>query len=351
MNPALFDYLLPPDRIAQEPAEPRDAARLLVLQRRGSALAHRRVSDLPDLLAPGDLLLFNDTRVLPARLAGRKPTGGRVEIFLIEKIKECSGEEEWAVLLGASRAPREGADLILPGGFEARVLAGPGEGGEARVRLRGPSSVTRLAEAHGRPPLPPYIRRAADDSRLDADRERYQTIFARETGALAAPTAGLHFTPRLFQALERRGVHTAFLTLHVGLGTFQPVRPGDSGRIVLHEESFHLPAAATEAIGACRARGGRVVAVGTTVARTLESRPAAAPGVPEPGSGRTRLFISPGFEFRFVDALMTNFHLPRSSLLMLAAAFAGREEVLAAYRVAVEQGYRFYSYGDAMLAV
>lgn len=349
MRTTLFDYHLPPERIAQVPAEPRDAARLLVLARDHLDLRHKTVRDLPELLAPGDLLVLNDTKVLPARLMGRKPTGGRVEVFLIEKVGDAAPGEDWNVLIGASHAPREGMPLWLPGGFEVDILEGPGEGGEALVRFRGPGPVRALAEEHGLPPLPPYIRREPMDPRWALDRERYQTIFARAEGALAAPTAGLHFTSETLNALRVKGVGVEWVTLHVGLGTFQPVRAEETQDIVLHEERYRVPGATSRAIAACRARGGRVVAVGTTVTRALESRPGAGARIPEPGEGTTHLFIGPGFEFQYVDGLLTNFHLPRSSLLMLVAAFAGRERILEAYRVAVDRGYRFYSYGDAML--
>jgi S-adenosylmethionine:tRNA ribosyltransferase-isomerase len=352
MDVALFDYELPPERIAQEAVEPRDAARLLALDRAGGPLVHRRVADLPELLSPGDLLVVNDTRVAPARLFARRATGGRVELLLLEPAGRDGAGECWRALVGASRAPRRGEPLALPGSYTAELLDEPGAGAEAgaaRVRIAGPGTVAELAAAHGRLPLPPYIRRAPDDPRTTRDRERYQTVYAAEEGALAAPTAGLHFTPGLLARLEEAGIARTAVTLHVGEGTFRPVRARRTGEIVLHPERFTLPAAASDAIAAARARGGRVVAVGTTVVRTLESRPARADGAPEPGAGETTLFVAPGHAFRFVDALVTNFHLPRSTLLMLVAAFAGRERVLAAYREAIAAGYRFYSYGDAML--
>ncbi len=354
MDVALFDYELPPGRIAQEAVEPRDAARLLVLERATGACRHHRVADLPALLAPGDLLVVNDTRVAPARLFARRATGGRVELLLLESAGVDRGAERWRALVGASRAPRRGEPLTLPGGYTAELLGDPGAGdaaGEALVRIEGPGTVAALAAAHGRLPLPPYIRRAPEDPRLARDRERYQTVFAAEDGALAAPTAGLHFTPGLLARLEEAGIAHTTLTLHVGEGTFRPVRVSRTEEIALHRERFTLPSPACDAIAAARARGGRVVAVGTTVVRTLESRAARGDGAPEPGVGETALFVAPGYRFRFVDALVTNFHLPRSTLLMLVAAFAGRERVLDAYREAIATGYRFYSYGDAMLVV
>ncbi len=346
MDVARFDYELPPERIAQDALEPRDAARLLVLDRAGGSLRHGHVRDLPALLAPGDLVVVNDTRVVPARLFGRKPTGGAVELLLLEPTAE---DGAWRALIGASRAPRAGAAIELDGGFRAVVVRAPGAGGEAVVRLDGPGPLETLLAAHGHLPLPPYIRRAPGDPREAVDRERYQTVFARRTGALAAPTAGLHFTPRLVDALAARGIGTAQVTLHVGEGTFRPVTAQRTEDIVLHPEWTDVAPAAAEAIATTRRRGGRVVAVGTTVVRTLEARAPAPDGEPEPGPRTTRIFIAPGHPFRWVDALMTNFHLPRSTLLMLVAAFAGRERVLEAYRTAVREEYRFYSYGDAML--
>ncbi|MBP7146150.1 MAG: tRNA preQ1(34) S-adenosylmethionine ribosyltransferase-isomerase QueA [Acidobacteria bacterium] len=351
MDVALFDYELPAASIAQEPATPRDAARLLVLDRAAGGPRHARVRDLPELLRAGDLLVLNDTRVVPARLFARKPTGGAVELLLLERLDTSAPGETWLALVGASRAPRPHVALELPDGYRAELLEPTDDEGRARVAVAGPGPVAELLERRGLPPLPPYIRRAPGDPRLAADRERYQTVYAREPGAVAAPTAGLHFTPELLDRLAARGVERAALTLHVGEGTFRPVRAPDTADVRLHEESFTVPEATAAAIAAARGRGGRVVAVGTTVARALESRPDGPRGAPLPGAGRTSLFIAPGFAFRHVDALLTNFHLPRSTLLMLVAAFAGRERVLAAYREAVAAGYRFYSYGDAMLAL
>ncbi len=371
MDVALFDYELPPERIAQEAADPRDGARLMVLDRAAGATAargHAHVRDLGSYLRPGDLLVVNDTRVVPARIHGRKPSGGRVELFFVGPVPGGAGDEAWRVLIGASRAPREGTTIELPGGYAAEVLEAPDDEGAAVVRVRAPRAaggrpehggeapdcgggVPALLAAHGLPPLPPYIRRAPGDPRGPADRERYQTVYARAEGALAAPTAGLHFTPALLERLAAQGVRRAPVTLHVGEGTFRPVKAADTGAITLHAERFDLPAATADAIAATRAAGGRVVAVGTTVVRTLESRPPRPDGAPEPGAGATSVFIAPGFAFRYVDALLTNFHLPKSTLLMLVAAFAGRERVLDAYAEAVREGYRFYSYGDAMLVL
>lgn len=355
MDVSLFDYELPPAAIAQVAVEPRDAARLLVVDRLANSCADGHVRDLPDLLRAGDLLVVNDTRVINARLRGTKRSGGRVELFVVE----ARPDGTFRVMLGASRAPRMGERIDLAGAHAALLIDGPGAGGEAIVRFEGPTvdpragagAAAALLAAHGEPPLPPYIRRNAGDPRLDVDRTRYQTMFAARDGAVAAPTAGLHFTPSLVARCEAAGIVCAGVTLHVGEGTFRPVRAARTEEIALHAEWFDVPAVTADAIAQTRAAGGRIVAVGTTVVRTLESRPARADGAPEPGTGTTRLFIAPGHEFRFVDAMLTNFHLPRSTLLMLVSAFAGRERVLAAYAAAVARGYRFYSYGDAMLVL
>ncbi len=348
-----FDYDLPSSRIAQQAVEPRDAARMLVLARDRATLRHRHVRDLPELLDPGDLLVVNDTRVVPARVIGRKATGGRIELLFLEPRAAGAGQGgPWRALVGASRPPAPGAAIALPGGFCATLLGPPDDEGHVDVAVEGAGGVPALLERHGLPPLPPYIRRGARDARLAADRYRYQTIFAREPGAVAAPTAGLHFTPDLLARLERRGCRVARVTLHVGEGTFRAPREDRLERIRLHAERFSVPPETADAIAAARTTGRRVVAVGTTTVRALEGRPPAAGGDrPEPGSGTTDLFIRPGHRFRWVDALLTNFHLPRSTLLVLVAAFAGREPVLDAYREAVRMGYRFYSYGDAMLVL
>jgi S-adenosylmethionine:tRNA ribosyltransferase-isomerase len=290
---------------------------------------------LPELLRPGDLLVFNDTRVLPARVVGRKPTGGRVELLL----ERLLGPRSALVHLQASHKPSAGSFVDLPGGARARVGARRAELTEIELDR----DVVPFLEAHGQTPLPPYIARTADA----ADRERYQTVFARAPGAVAAPTAGLHFDLGVLDALAARGVDHAFLTLHVGAGTFAPVRTERVEDHELHAEWLEVGAEMCAAVERCRARGGRVVAVGTTSVRALET--AARGGNVTPVSGDSRLYIYPGFEFRVVDAMVTNFHLPESSLLMLVCAFAGREQTLAAYRHAVEQRYRFFSYGDAML--
>jgi len=345
MKTADFHYDLPPEAVAQEPAEPRDSARLLRLDRRAGPPPAPCFRDLPALLAPGDLLVFNDTRVLPWRLVGSRPTGGRVECLILG-LAGAQGEG----FFRPSRRLRVGDLLSMEGGVLELLLAARRGQGKWTFTLRAPSGAdpAELLDAVGRPPLPPYIRRADQDPRTPRDRERYQTVYASRPGAVAAPTAGLHFTPALLAALEEAGIASTRLTLHVGPGTFLPVTAGRVEDHRMHSEWLEVPPAAAQAVADARARGGRVVAVGTTSVRALESR-AAGDGRVEPGSGWTEIFIHPGYNFRVVDALVTNFHLPESTLLMLVAAFAGRERVLECYAQAVRRGYRFYSYGDAML--
>ena len=353
-----FTYDLPPELIAQAPPEERSAGRMLVLDRQTGALADRRVRDLPSYLAPGDLLVLNDTRVVAARIFGTKPSGGRVEILLERPI----GELEALAQLRASKSVRDGLEISTPGGT-VQVVAR--ENDLWRIRL--PVPVLDFFERWGQMPLPPYIQRPASE----LDQQRYQTIFARERGAVAAPTASLHFDEPLLAQLEARGVSLAFVTLHVGAGTFQPVRGDDIESHVMHAERACVSTATCEAIRRTRQAGCRVIAAGTTVVRALESAalsglessaasraPSASAeptGVPVeplrlvPWSGETRLFIKPGFRFRVVDGLLTNFHIPESTLIMLVCAFAGHEAVLRAYRHAVAERYRFFSYGDAML--
>ena len=351
-----FAYELPKALIAQTPLPERDRSRLMEVRKQG--VAHRRFDDLPELLASGDLLVVNDTRVIPARLRGRKDSGGAVEL-LLERI------EEPCVALCQIRAskPLQPGRALLVADARLTVLGRVGE----FCRLRFPCSVADFLERHGEVPLPAYIGRAPKPQ----DAQRYQTIFGVNPGAVAAPTAGLHFTPRLVAALARRGVERAAITLHVGAGTFQPVRTEDIRQHRLHAERYQVPAETVRKIADCRAAGGRVVALGTTVARALETAAAdSSPGagtesgsrtpaiaapkgqtqlpLPSPGGGETRLFIAPGHRFRVVDALLTNFHLPESSLLMLVCALAGHDRVMAAYRSAVAEKYRFFSYGDAM---
>ena len=338
-----FDYELPQELIAQRPASPRDAARLLVLDRASGELTHATVRELPRFLSPGDLIVLNDTRVMPARLVGEKAgTGGAVEVLLLD----ARGPGLWEALVRPGRRLRPGAEVVFGGGaLRARVVeATPAGGRILRFEWEGRSegrSFEEVLHRLGEVPLPPYIKEKLDDP------ERYQTVFSREEGSKAAPTAGLHFTPELLARLEERGVEIAYVTLHVGLGTFRPVKAEYVHEHRMHAEYYRLPAATAEAVRRARSRGGRVVAVGTTVVRTLEAQ--AAGGEVEAGEGWTEIFIYPGYEFKAVDALLTNFHLPRSTLLMLVCAFAGRERVLEAYERAKQLGYRFFSFGDAML--
>jgi S-adenosylmethionine:tRNA ribosyltransferase-isomerase len=332
-----FDYELPQELIAQFPTAERGAGRLLHLDGGTGTLEDRRFRDIVELVAPGDVVVLNDTRVMKARLTGRKKTGGRIEVM----VERVLGRDEVLAQVGANHPTRVGAKLVLADAVEATVLDRERE--FFRLRFEGCDDVPALLERHGSVPLPLYITRAAGSG----DAERYQTVYAREPGAVAAPTAGLHFDPALLDALRSRGATLARLTLHVGAGTFQPVRLQDLSRHEMHGERYSVPREAVETIAQARRRGGRVLAVGTTTLRALES--AAADGELKPGSGETRLFILPGYRFRVVERLLTNFHLPRSTLLMLVSAFAGMDNVRRAYRHAIEHRYRFYSYGDAML--
>lgn len=327
-----LDYELPDALIALRPAEPRTSSRLLVVGR--ERLEDRRFRDFPGLLDAGDLLVLNDTRVLRARLRGRKPTGGRVEVF-VERIEDEAG---LLARVRASKGLGTGGEVEIEGGARARCTGREGE--FHRLALDRPAA--EVLARHGRVPLPPYLRRPPEP----ADETRYQTVYAKHGGAVAAPTAGLHFDRAMLDGLAARGVETGFLTLHVGAGTYQPMRTDDPASHRMHGETARVSALLCRQVEAARARGGRVVAVGTTCVRALET--AARGGRLRPWSGVTRLFIRPGFEFRCVDALLTNFHQPRSTLLLLVAAFAGAGRVLDAYRHAVAERYRFLSYGDAM---
>lgn len=331
-----FDYDLPPELIAQHPLPERAASRLLRLA--GEAISEHRFSGLPGLLDRGDLLVFNDTRVINARLLGEKQTGGRIEA-LIERVLSA---REALAHIRASHAPRAGARLRFAGEIEAEVIAREGE--LTRLRFAGDTPLSDLLERHGAVPLPPYIARQAQAD----DEHRYQTVFARTPGAVAAPTAGLHFDEPLLASLRRAGVEMAFITLHVGAGTFQPVRERDLALHRMHAERYEIPDATAAAVAAARARGARVIAVGTTSVRALEAS-AAAHGAVTAGWSETAIFITPGHRFRAVDRVLTNFHLPGSTLLMLVAAFGGLEPVRRAYRHAIAERYRFFSYGDAML--
>jgi S-adenosylmethionine:tRNA ribosyltransferase-isomerase len=337
MKKSDFHYALPEELIAQAPLPERSASRLLVADPRVPRLDDRHVVDLPELLAPGDLLVFNDTRVIPARLFARKDSGGEVEVLL----ERVVGAHQVVAQARASKALREGRTLVLEDGTRLRVLGR--EDAFYRLAFETTEPLADVLARVGHMPLPPYIRRAD----AVADRERYQTVFAAQPGAVAAPTAGLHFDAALLERLDARGIQRAQVTLHVGAGTFQPLRADDPRDHVMHSEWLQVEPALVEAVRSTRTRGGRVVAVGTTVVRALET--AARDGELAPYTGETRIFILPGHRFRSVDALVTNFHLPESTLLMLVSAFAGREFVLDAYRHAVAERYRFFSYGDAML--
>lgn len=330
-----FHYELPPSLIAQHPLAERGASRLLTLDGVSGALADRAFRDLPTLLQPGDLLVFNDTKVVPARLYGRKETGGAVE-FLVERILD---ERTALVHARASKPWRPGMRVLFSDGVEARMLER--DGGLLKVEFAG-ATLPEYLYAHGHVPLPPYIVR--DDAA--EDRERYQTVYARVPGAVAAPTAGLHFETAMLDKLKQQGVRAAQVTLHVGAGTFQPVREDDIRDHKMHSERAVVTQEVCEAVVETRRNGKRVIAVGTTAVRSLES--AAAGGSLEPMDRDTDIFIYPGYRFRVVDAMITNFHLPESTLLMLLCAFAGKERVMSAYQHAVEQKYRFFSYGDAM---
>jgi len=342
MRIADFYYDLPPSSIAQEAVEPRDQARLMRLPRPEGPPTDHVFRDLPRLLRPGDLLVVNRSRVFPARLLGRREGGGGAEVFLLRDL----GGDRWQALVRPGRRLRPGAHVTVDPGLTVVVeTAAVGPEGRRIVQLRADTgSVEAALERAGHVPLPPYIRRPDRPE----DRARYQTVFAREKGSVAAPTAGLHFTPALLEALSAAGIRIAEVVLHVGPGTFRPVTAEEVEDHHLEAEPYVVPEETANAIAATRAAGGRVVAVGTTVVRTLEAA-ARDDGFVPAGAGETALVVRPGFTFRVVDALVTNFHLPRSSLLLLVAAFAGRERVLGAYAEAVRRGYRFYSYGDAML--
>ncbi|HEX7370733.1 MAG TPA: tRNA preQ1(34) S-adenosylmethionine ribosyltransferase-isomerase QueA [Rhodanobacteraceae bacterium] len=338
MKKSDFHYDLPVELIAQQPLPERSASRLLLVDAPHQILADHTFHDLPDLLKPGDMLVFNDTRVLPARLFGRKPSGGAVEIML----ERITGSHTAVAMLGVSKKPREDSLIELDDGTPVRVLGRDGQFFELKFECAEP--LEKLLLRIGHMPLPPYIARP-DDAR---DNERYQTVYAKNPGAVAAPTAGLHFDAALLDALRARGVDFGYITLHVGAGTFQPVRAEKIEDHEMHREWLNVGAELVEKMHRTRAKGGRVIAVGTTVVRALEAA-RGENGKVEPFAGETRIFIFPGYRITSIDGLITNFHLPESTLLMLVSAFAGREFVLSAYKHAVEQRYRFYSYGDAML--
>jgi S-adenosylmethionine:tRNA ribosyltransferase-isomerase len=355
VNTSDYDFFLPPDRIAQTAVEPRDSARLLVHRVMSDETQHGHVRDLGDSLEDGDLLVVNNSRVRHARLMARRSSGGRVELLFLETVAEPSGA--WRVLVRPGKKQRPGDLLVVGEGLGVRLLEreigadgeplstwiAAMEGAEAEAR-----SDEALLETFGQVPLPPYIERAPDDPRLKQDALRYQTVYAAQTGSVAAPTAGLHFTPELLARLESRGVRRAEVTLHVGLGTFQPVQVEDPEEHKMHAETYSLPQRTADLVSETRQRGGRVICVGTTAARVLET--CAQPGgLVAPGAGETRIFLRPPHGPRVADALLTNFHLPRTSLLMLVASFIGTQRMLRLYAEAIEAEYRFYSYGDTML--
>lgn len=339
-----FHYDLPDHLIARYPAEQRSGSRLLVLGKQDGSLADRQFRDLPGYLQPGDLLVFNNTKVIPARLFGQKDTGGKVEI-LVERI---TGEQTCLAHVRASKSPKPGSPILVDGGAELRM---EGRAGDLfQLKYESDDSLAKgtlldLLEQHGHMPLPPYIDRADEN----LDKSRYQTVYAQTPGAVAAPTAGLHFDDVMLEQLRASGIEAAFVTLHVGAGTFQPVRADDIREHQMHAEWLEVSAQTVARINVVKQRGGRVIAVGTTSVRCLET--AAQVGNLQPYQGDTRIFIYPGYEFRVIDGLITNFHLPESTLIMLVSALAGRDNVLNAYRHAVEQQYRFFSYGDAMLVL
>ncbi|NCP78672.1 MAG: tRNA preQ1(34) S-adenosylmethionine ribosyltransferase-isomerase QueA [Desulfuromonadales bacterium] len=336
-----FDYLLPPELIAQHPAATREASRLMHVDSRLAKISTGRFRDIADYFSAGDLLVINDTRVRPARLLGHKESGGQVELLLLRRLAGIA--EDWFCLRRSSRPLRVGGRLNFPGGLTAQVLEGEAQE-HIRVRFNYEGDFEALLDQVGHLPLPPYIRRAD----TLADRERYQTVFARHPGALAAPTAGLHFTEEIFAQLRGQGVEIVSLTLHVGLGTFLPVRVDTIREHRMHAETYDIPPGTAQAVNRAKAEGRRVIALGTTAARTLET------AVNDQGHlmadcGESEIFIYPGFRFRMLDGLVTNFHLPKSTLLMLVSALAGRELILKAYRRAIDMGFRFFSYGDCML--
>jgi len=329
-----FDYHLPEELIAKYPVEPRDSCRLMVVDRKKGSITHRIFRDIVDYLEEGDTLILNDTKVIPARLKGKKETGAKIEVFLLKEV----GDNIWETLIGNIKRLKEGQKVIFAPDFYG-ILLEKGEGGKAKVKLVG-ENVKELINRYGHIPLPPYIKREDTQS----DRQMYQTVFARKEGAVASPTAGLHFTQELLKRIKDKGVNISFITLHVGIGTFKPITQEDFTKHRIHEEFYSIPEETIQLINKTKEKGKSVVAVGTTVVRTLETY-----GKTGKREGYSNLFIYPPFQFKVVDKLITNFHLPKSSLLLLVSAFAGKDLILSAYREAVEKKYRFFSYGDAML--
>ena len=342
-----FDYDLPEELIAQHPPATRGDSRLMVVNRDGRTIEHRMFADLAGYIRPGDLLVVNDTKVIPARVEAKKPTGGRVSILFLHET------EGGATCLISAKGIRPDATVVLPGGLEARIMGREAnESGAWNIAARFPDGLFEYLDTWGRPPLPPYIKRGAADDAAP-DRERYQTVYAHVPGSVAAPTAGLHFTDGMIESVRAAGATVSSLTLAVGIGTFLPIRTDQIERHRMHAERYDISRQTADAVNEAKKRGGRVIAVGTTTVRALEGAAAegGTAGTLAPGRGVTSLFITPGFRFRIVDALVTNFHLPRSTLLVLVSAFAGREFILDAYRRAVSERYRFFSYGDAMLII
>ncbi len=337
-----YDYELPPALIAQYPAEKRDESRLMVLDRAAGTIEHRHFRDIVEYIPPGDALVLNETRVFPARLLGKRRGGGDAEVLLLRPLAD---PHQWEALVRPGAKLRAGKQVVIADDLTIDIVDALPDGNRI-VRLNTAADANAVIEKHGRIPLPPYMDRSAED----LDRERYQTVYARERGSVAAPTAGLHFTEPLLAEIERNDVRIIKILLHVGVGTFRPVEVDDPTQHVMHEESWEISREAARQFDAVSEVGGSVWAVGTTVTRTLEGA-SDAEGIIHDGSGSTNLFIRPGYRFKVVDHLLTNFHLPRSTLLMLVAAFGGYELVMSAYQQAVREGYRFYSYGDAMLIV
>ena len=338
MNISDFDYFLPEKQIAQVPADPRDSSRMMVLSPKTQTIEHRHFYQLDEYLTDGDVLIFNDTRVIPARLIGvRQPTGGKAEVFLLRQLER----DRWEVLVKPGKKMRVGSVIAFGHELSCEVLAHTDFGGRI-VKFSYEGIFEEILDRLGTMPLPPYIHETLEDP------ERYQTIYSREKGSAAAPTAGLHFTDSLMDRLRKKGVHLGFVTLHVGLGTFRPVQVDEIEDHVMHSEFYSIPTETADLIRMAKQEGRRVVAVGTTSIRTLESA-AVDHGMIEAKQGWTNIFIYPGYQFKIVDAVITNFHLPKSTLIMLVSAFAGREFTLQAYRTAVEENYRFFSFGDAML--
>ncbi|MCF7848267.1 MAG: tRNA preQ1(34) S-adenosylmethionine ribosyltransferase-isomerase QueA [Kiritimatiellales bacterium] len=368
MKTDLFNYELPPELIAQHPAERRDMARMMVLHRDSGRIEHRAITDITDYLKTPDVLVLNNTKVIPARVFGHKESsGGKIELLLLEEIggtpSPASMDSEdavppgtWKVLMKASRRPKPGDKLLLCSGKARAIMLEDGDQGEAVLQIETDRPLMEILDEEGVPPLPPYIsRKDQSEEQIATDKERYQTVYSSEPGAAAAPTAGLHFTPELLRTLANQGVKTAELTLHVGLGTFRPVSTDDITDHAMHHERYEVSAEAAHTICAAKQAGGRVVAVGSTSVRTLETLGADFPTIGKRFStigkadGSTNIFIYPPYEFKVADTILTNFHLPKSTLLMMMSAFAGRERMLHAYEVAVQEKYRFFSYGDCML--